>query len=154
MNILGKYKIVPIINTADYNAGVTADSINMAKAHRVTFILQFGAITGDAILYIYSGATDAAKTSALTFKYAYGSAACGSATSDTYTTESTSAALTLTGTTFANRTLVIEVDGAVMDNANNEEWLTLYINADAGAGICQACAIVEPRYSDGTTLLS
>jgi len=151
MNLADKNKVVYLINTADYNSGVDGDSINMKGIHRATIIFLFGAITGDAILYIYSGATNAAKTSALTFKYKYGGAACGSTLSDVYSTESTSAALTLTGTTYANRCLICEIDASAMDLANNEEWLTVSLSDAASAGILHTVAILEPRYSDGAT---
>ncbi len=154
MNGLKYYKVVPVIKTADYNAGVDGDSINCGKARRVTFIMTFGAITGNAILKIYSGATDGAKTSALTFKYALGSAAIGSASCDVLGTESTSAALTLTGTTYADKMMIVEVDMQFMDADNNEEWLTMEISADASAGILHVVALVEPRYIDGTTMLT
>lgn len=154
MNLAKLLKFVPILNTADYNNGVDGDSINMAKGLRVTIILMFGAITGDAILKLFSGATDGAKTSALTFKYAVGSAIVGAATADVLATQATSAALTLVAATYANKMLVLEIDTPQFDTANNEEWLTLEIGAEASAGICHAVALVEPRYSDQTTMLT
>lgn len=153
MNLKG-LKFVPVINSADINAGVDADSINMAKGQRATFILLFGALVGNAVLTVYSGATDGAKTSALTFEYAYGSAASGSATCDVLTTPASAATLTLTGTTFTNRMVVIQVDAAAMDMDNGEEWLTLSLSDAADSGICEAVCIVEPRYSDNTTMIS
>ena len=154
MNFPGKYKIVPVIKTTDYNDGVDSDSINMGKANRCTFILTFGAITGNAVLTVYSGATDAAKTSALTFTYAIGGAAIGSASCDVLAADTSAATLTLTGTTYANMMLVIQVNASDMDTANNEEWLTLSISNAASAGVLHAVAIVEPRFCDGTTVLA
>jgi len=154
MRFPGKYKVVPIINTADYNAGLDGDSINMGKGHRCTFLLMFGAITGDAVLKVWSGATDGTKSSALTFTYAVGGAAVGSASSDVLAADATSAALTLTAATYQNKLLVVEIDGSEFDTANNEEWLTVEIGAEADAGILHVVAIVEPRYSDGTTVLA
>jgi len=148
-----KYKIVPVLNTADYNAGVSADSINMAKAHRAIFILTFGAITGDAVLTVNSGATAAALTSALTFKYAIGGAAIGTTLSDVLAAGTEAATLTLVAATYANKMLVIEINADAMDTANNENWLTLALSAAADAGVCHAVALVEPRYSDNTTLV-
>lgn len=152
MNFASKFHLVPVINSADINAGVDGDSINMGKAHRCTFVLMFGALVGDAVLTVYSGATDGAKTSALTFAYALGSAAVGAASADVLGTPSTSAALTLTAATYQNKMLVIEVEASEMDLANNEEWLTISISNAADSGICEAVAIVEVRYQDGTTV--
>ena len=137
-----------VINTADYNAGVDGDSINMKGFHRATFYLLFGAITGDAVLTVNSGASDGAKTSALTFRYALGSAACGSATSDVLGSTSTSAALTLTAATYANKMLIVEVEATEMDLANDENWLTIAISSAASAGVCHCNAVLVPRYTD------
>jgi len=156
MRFPGKYKVVPIINSADINAGLDGDSINMAKGHRCTILFMFGALGGaaGAVLKVFSGATDGTKSSALTFTYALGSAATGSASSDVLAADATSAALTLTAATYQNKVLVVEIDGSEFDTANNEEWLTVEIGAEADSGVLHAVAIVEPRYSDGTTILA
>jgi hypothetical protein len=142
-------KVVPIINTADYNDGVDGDSINMANFFRATFILMFGAITGNAVLKLYSGATDGAKTSALAFHYSIGGAAVGSDDSDVLAADTLCAAtgLTLTATTYANKMLIVEVEAVAMDTANDENWLTMEISNAASAGVLHAVAILEPRYT-------
>lgn len=145
--ILDNYHIVPVLYTADYNAGVDFDSINMKNYKRATFIIGFGAIAGDAILYFYSGATDAAKTSALTFRYAWAGAARGSASCDVLAATSTSAALTITGDTYDNYMLVVDIDPSEMDMANSEEWLTGYLSDAASSGIAFAFALLTPRYA-------
>jgi hypothetical protein len=147
-------KIVPIMNTADYNAGVDGDSINMAGYHRATFICTFGAITGDSILTVNSGLTAGAKTTALTFHYAIGGQAIGTAGSDVIAADATSAALTLTAATYANKMLVVEVEGWDMDLANAHNWLTIAIDATASAGICHISAILEPRYTGNRSVTS
>lgn len=151
MRLAEELKIVPIMATTDYNNGVVGDSINMAGFHRATYIILFGAITGDAILTVNSGATNAAKTSAMTFHYALGGAAIGTAVAgsasscDVLAADATSAALTLTAATYANKMLVVDVDASDMDVANEENWLTLDIDATASAGIAYIIAILEPR---------
>ena len=40
------YKIVPILNTADFGAGLAEDSINMKNYHSATFIITFSTVTG------------------------------------------------------------------------------------------------------------
>lgn len=140
-------KITPLMNTADYGAGVDGDSIDMKNFHHATFICTFGAIAGDAVLKVYSGATDGAKTSALTFNYAFGGAAIGSADCDVLATEATSAALTLTGTVYDNFMLVIDIDAVAMDVDNGENWLTLEISSAGTSGILHIVAILDPRYT-------
>jgi hypothetical protein len=151
MKLVEKQKIVPVMATTDYNNGVVGDSINMAGYHRAAFVILFGAITGDSILTVNSGASNAAKTSALTFKYALGGAAIGTAVAgstascDVLAATATSAALTLTAATYANKMLIVEVDASDMDTANEENWLTIDIDATASAGIAYMVAILEPR---------
>jgi hypothetical protein len=156
MNFASKFKIVPLFTTTDYNNGADGDSINMGKVHRATIIITFGALTGNAVLKLYSGATAGTKTSALTFQYKYSGAATGSDGSDVYSDAASSAALTLTGTTFANRCLVIEIEATEMDTytGGGEEWLTLEIGTEASAGIAHGIAICETRYGDEVTVLT
>jgi hypothetical protein len=154
MNLASKFKIVPVLHTADYNGGAVGDSINMGKAYRATFILTFGAITGNAVLYLYSGITAGTLTSPLEFSYALGSADIGSVNADVLAAQAKSSALTLTDATYQNKMLVIEIDTGDMDLANDEEWLTLYISDAAAAGIVHVVAVLEPRYSSGATVLS
>jgi len=140
-------KIVPVLNSADYVAGVSMDSINMKNYHRATFILTFGAITGDAVMTVNSGATDAALTSPLTFNYALGGAAIAAASADVLAANTAVATLTLTAASYASKMLVVEVDASAMDIDNAEEWLTVALSAAASAGILHAVAVLEPRYS-------
>jgi hypothetical protein len=150
--ILDNYHIVPVLYSADYSAGVDFDSINMAGYKRATFIIGFGAIVGDAILYMYSGADDSAKTSALPFRYAFGGAARGSANCDVFAATSTSEALTITGDTYDNYMLLVDVDASEMDMANGEHWLTGNLSDAADSGIAFAFALLTPRYACESSL--
>jgi len=148
---IDKYKIVPVGVDIDFNAAANnvTDSINMKNYRRATFLIQLYDIgTASPVLYAYSGATDGARTSALTFRYAFGSAAQGSANCDVLTAWSTSAALTLTHGTYDNYILVVDIDASEMDTANEEEWLTLDFADDATGATGQAIviAVLEPRY--------
>jgi len=148
---IDKYKIVPVGVDIDFNAAAhnVTDSINMKNYRRATFLIQLYDIgTASPVLYAYSGATDGARTSALTFRYAFGSAAQGSANCDVLTAWSTSAALTLTHGTYDNYILVVDIDASEMDTANEEEWLTLDFADDATGATGQAIviAVLEPRY--------
>ena len=129
MYLAEQFKIVPVASGYDlstHDTLMTLDSINMKNFNHCTFLVQFAAIgTASPLLYVYSGATDGALTSALTFTYAFGGAAILTADCDVLAAWSTSAALTITHGTYDNYLLVIEVDADIMDMANNEEWLTI-----------------------------
>lgn len=155
-SIAEELKIVPVLRYQDLNSAATmpADSINMKNYHAATFLVQFHALGGAATyVKVYSGATDAATTSALTFRYAFGSAAQGSASCDVYGAWATSANLSVAHATYDNYLLLIEVDAAAMDLANNEEWLTLqFEDTDTGAtGNVTVIAALKPRYNSGVT---
>lgn len=145
-------KVVPVGADLDLNsaAAVDCDSINMKGFHRATFLVQLQTLAGaSADLKVYSGATDGAKTSALTFKYAFGSAAQGAANCDVLGDEASAAVVELTHTTYDGYLLVVEVDADRMDVANGEEWLTMtFEDTDTGAtGNVAVIAILEPRYT-------
>jgi len=150
MRLAENMKIVPLLNSANYGAGVSMDSINMKNYHHATIIITFGAITGNAGLKIYSGATAAATTSALEFDYALAGAAIASSSADVLAANATATAasgITLTAGIYASKMLVIDVNASKMDIANGEEWLTAVINGSASSGIAHAVAILESRYS-------
>jgi len=145
MRLCEDKKIVPIINSADIVSGLDSDSINVKGASHVALLCMFGpSLSGDPVLTLYEGATDGAKTAIVTFPYRYGGAAVGSASSDILSTETTSAALTCTGTTFVSRILIIEVDVAIM--TDGYDWLTLQVGSEASAGELTVVAVIEPGY--------
>jgi hypothetical protein len=135
------------LNSAAANA---CDSINMAGYHRCRFIVNFQTLGGAAnYVLLYSGATDGATTSALTFRYGFGGAAYGSANADVVSTWATSANLAIAHATYDNYMLIIDIDAAAMDLANNEEWLTLvFADTDGGAtGNVSVVALLQQRYA-------
>ncbi|HUV58952.1 MAG TPA: hypothetical protein VMW09_02450 [Desulfatiglandales bacterium] len=145
------YHIVPILSDQDLTgaAAMSGDSINMSKYHHCTYIVGFQDLDVAPIyVLVYSGATDGAKTSALTFNYAFGGAAAGSANCDVYAAWATSANLSVAHATYDNYTLLIEVPAAIMDIANGEKWLTIvFADTDTNAtGNVQVHAILHPRY--------
>lgn len=149
--IAEKYKIVPVGSDIDLNTAAAndCDSINMKNYNRATFLINFQTLGGAAnYVLLYSGATDGAKTSALTFRYAFGSAAQASANCDVLAAWSTSANLTVAHGTYDNYMLVVDILASEMDTANEEEWLTLtFADTDGGAtGNVSVFAILEPRY--------
>jgi len=151
------YKVVPIASDLDLAGSATnpCDSINMKGFHHATFLINYQTIGGaDHDVKVYSGATDAALTSALTFHYAFMGAAAGSANCDVLAADATSAALRVAHATYDNYMLVVEVDGSDMDVANGEEWLTLtFPDTLTGAtGNVSVVAILEPRYTGNRSL--
>lgn len=151
------YKIVPVGSDIDLNAAAAndCDSINMKNYHHATFVVGFQTLATAAIyVALYSGATDGAKTSALTFNYAFGSAAQATANCDVLADWSTSAMLTVAHATYDNYMLIIEAPATIMDLANNEDWLTLsFLDTDTGAtGNVQVHAILQPRYKGNQSI--
>jgi len=151
MHLAENLKIVPVGSDLDLNGGasVDCDSINMKNYHRATFIVSAQTLGGaDAHIYLYSGATDAAKTTAITFRYAFGGAAQGTADCDVLSaTTSTAGPLHLTNGTYDNYMLIIEADAAAMGAGHS--WLTLaFQDTDTGAtGNVSVTAVLEPRYT-------
>ncbi len=135
--------IVYVLKPGDHQAGVVGDSINAGKVHSLAFLLQFGALTGDAILSIYSGATAATKTTQETFRYRLADAVQGSATADTFGAWATSSALTLTAATYQNKMLVVEIDSDELTDGQN--WCTLDLDSTASALNASVAAVCEPR---------
>jgi len=152
MRLPEEKKIVVVASDLDLSGSATnpCDSINMKNYHRATFVINFQTLGGANFdVCVYSGATNAALTSALTFHYAFGGAAFGTANSDVLAADATSAALRVAHATYDNYMLVVEVDASDMDLANNEEWLTLaFPDTLTGAtGNVSVVAILEPRYT-------
>ena len=153
MKFIENFKLVPCGVDIDFNTAASnlSDSINMKNFHRATFLIQLADIgTASPVLIAYSGATDAACTSPLKFRYAFGSAAQGSANCDVLTdwTECATTGLTLTHGTYDNYLLIVEIEAAQMDVANGEEWLTLDFTDPGGAtGQAIVIAVLEPRYT-------
>ena len=152
--------IFGVLSDGDLNAGaqLKCDSINTKNVHSVVFCVNIQAVaTASTYVKLFSGATDAAVTSALTFRYAFAAAAQGSASGDVFTTWSTSANLAIAATTYNGFNLLIEVDVSEMDLANAEEWLTLTFNdTDTGStGNVSVTAVAKTRYKNrpyGTVL--
>jgi hypothetical protein len=147
MRLAEEKKIVPLLASANYGAGLSMDSINMKNFHKASIIMTFGAISGSAVLKVYSGATAAAATSAMPFDYAYAGGAIAAASGDVLAANATATAASGLTLASGSKMLVVEVDASDMDIANGEEWLTPTVSAAATSGICHAVAVLEPRYS-------
>ena len=147
-----RLKIVPILSDQDLNSGATmpGDSINMANFHECLFICGLQTLGGaDPTVGVYSGATDAAVTTFVPFKYAYGSAAAGSASCDVLAAwTDASAVVTIANASKDNFMLLIEVDSAAMGAGH--KWLTIqFADPSTGAtGNVQVHAVLRPRYGN------
>lgn len=148
------FKIVPIYQDGDMSSTITGDSVNMKDYHHATFIFTFGTLgTASSVLTINSGTSAGAASSALTFTYAFGGAAIGTAVAgstascDVLAAWATSAALTITHDAYDNYMLVCEVPASAMDIANGEEWLTpVLTDPGTATGTVDCIAILLPRY--------
>lgn len=146
---------IPVLEPVDAEAGIDGQSINMGLLHSVTFPIVFGAITGDAVLKFYAGATDGAKTTALAFRYQLSAADFKAASADLYgaSVSVASTGLTLTAAAFDHRTIVVEFDTRDMPVAS--PWLTVELSAAASVLLVACVADGEGRYmsSAGTTVV-
>ena len=89
--------LIPLIESKDYGSvGIDTDSVNTGRLHSLIAVFTFGAITGNSVLKVYSGATAGTKTTAETFRYRLADAEQGVDDADNFGDWATSAALTLT----------------------------------------------------------
>ena len=138
--------LVPLIESKDYgSAGIDSDSVHMGKLHSLLALFLFGAITGNSVLKVYSGATAGAKTTAMAFKYRLGAADYKAATADQFgaATSVASTGLTLTAATFDHRQVAIEVDSDQMTDGH--KWLTFEIDATATVMNVASAGVGSPR---------
>ena len=145
MRLSENHGIVYVLKPGDHQAGVVGDSIKMAKYRHITYIVQFAALTGDAVLTVKSGATAAAETTAETMHYRLADAEQGNDTADTFGNWTNSTSLTLTAATFDNKTLIVEMDADEI--TDGQPWLTLAFSAAADALNASVVAILgDPRH--------
>jgi len=128
-----------IYKPADLEAGADGDSVNMGKLHSIAYKFLFGAVTGDAVLKFYVGASAGTKTTAIAFKYRLASGAQGAASGDLWgaVTAVASTGLTLTAATFTTKQMIIEFDGQAIDDST--PWLTPELSAAASV-LLVACS--------------
>ena len=140
--------VIHVLKPADHQAGVDGDSFTMKLNHHATIVFLFGAITGDAVLKVYSGATDGTKTTSMAFKHRLSSGDQGAVNADLFAAEATVTAangLTLTAATYDNRTLVVEIEESMLKDG--EPWVTVELSSAASALNASALALVSPRFA-------
>ena len=150
MRFSEQYIFIPVFEALDTQAGIDGQSINMGLLHNVCFPLNFGAVTGDAVLKFYVGATDGTKTTAVAFDYRLSTGVYKAASADLYgaVTAVASAALTLTAATITTKTILIEFDSEAIAAAT--PWLTAELSAAATVLLTACVAIGRPRYQSNT----
>jgi len=148
MRFSERYRFVALAESADVTTnGVDTQSINMGKFHSIAFMFNFGAVTANDTLKFYVGATDAAKTTAVAFKYRLASADVGAASSDAFGafTDVTSSGLTLAATTFDHKLTIVEFDSQAIPD--DTPWLTAEIAGSATTQNISITAIADPRWA-------
>jgi len=139
--ITEEFGIVYALKPGDHQAGVDGDSINTKNYREVAFLIQAATLTGDAVLKVYSGATDGTKTTAETFRYRLADADQAAAGADQFDDEATSAALTLTAATYSDRVLVVEISADEL--TADQPFVTLEIGAEASAFNAAVVAVLR-----------
>lgn len=141
-----------IIKPVDGEAGLDGDSVHMGKVHSIAYKFAFGAVTGDAVLKFYVGATEGAKTTAVAFKYRLSAADQAAATSDQFgaATDVASSGLTLTAATFDNRMVIVEFDSQAIPDAT--PWLTPELSAAASVLLVSCTAECDTRAAGNVPL--
>lgn len=145
--------IFPICEADDYgSAGEDFDSFKLSNANWATIFISFGGLTGNSVIKVYTGATAGTKTTAETFTYRVTGADYEAANSDLWGTAATSAALTLTATSYDHRGLAIEIDPAAFTDA--QPWVTVEVDATATALNMAGFVVIQPRYAVAATQLA
>jgi hypothetical protein len=153
MYLTEKLAIFPICEADDYgSAGEDFDSFKLSEANWATIVISFGALTGNSVLKVYTGASAGTKTTAETFTYRVTGADYEAANSDLWGTAATSAALTLTAGDYDHRGLAIEIDPAAFTDA--QPWITVEVDSTATALNMAAVVVLQPRYAVAGTQLA
>jgi len=147
--------IVFLVDPQDHqSAGIDGDSFHAGRIHSFAILVQFGELTGDAVLTLNTGATAGTKTTAETFNYRLADAALKTATGDTFGDWTTSASLTLTAATYQDKLLIIEMESDAL--TTDQPWVTLALSSAASELLVSAVAICKPRFEahDPLTLIT
>lgn len=145
--------IIPMNEAKDTgSSGIDFDSVHMGRLHSLSVCIPMGAITGNSILTVNTGATEGAKTTAIAFKYRFGGGDFKAASADILgaATAVAAAGLTMTAATYDHRLLVIEVDADTM--TDGQPWLTVSVDTTATVFLCGAIGIGYPRHQSNTAL--
>lgn len=151
MRVSESLQFIPVVESKDYgSAGIDFDSVHIGRLLSLSFAINFGALTGNSILKVSTGATEGTKTTDIAFKYRFGGGDYKAASADILgdATAVASTGLTLTAATYDHRLLVIEIDA---DNVTDgQPWVTLSIDATATVLNVGGMGVGYPRYAGHT----
>lgn len=153
MRLSEAFQFIPVVEAKDYgSAGVDFDSVHIGRLNALSFAINFGAITGNSILKVSTGATEGTKTTDMAFKYRFGGGDFKAASADILNdpTSVASTGLTLTAATFDHRLIVIEIDVDAMTDL--QPWVTVSIDATATVMLAGGVAVGVPRHKSHTSL--
>lgn len=150
MNVTQKIAIVPLVRDGDYNAGFTADSVDLSNWNHCCILMAGdSSVATDSSMVVYAGATAAATTAAITAPYRWTAVAVGTTASDVWGAWQTAAAsFTLTAASLAaGYTLAIEFDADAMNISGVDyRYVTPVVASTGAAGTVNMWAILtEPR---------
>jgi hypothetical protein len=148
MRLSEQYKIVPLLEPQDHQAGaITMDSINLKNYSWCSIIISFGELTDDEVLTIHSGATTGADSADVYFDYAYTGADLKTTGGDIITVKSDGtpvATLTLTAATYEDRLLVLEINPESLTDGYS--WITVVTSGAGTEVLMSAVAVLTPKY--------
>ena len=150
--------IIFLIEPQDHqSAGIDGDSFHTGRVHAFDIFVQFGNLTNDSIMSLYSGASAGTKTTQEAFRYRLSGADIRSAGADVFgdfTAIAAGAGLTLTAATYNDRLVVISMNSDQF--TDGQPWITLELDSTASALFVSAVAVAKPRFAanDPLTLIS
>lgn len=151
MRLSERLKTFAVTESADVTTnGVDSQSVHMGYYHEAMWQINFGSITADDVLKVYTGATDGTKTTAIAFKYRLAAADTKAASSDTLGafTDVASTGLTLTAATFDHKMITVEIDAQAIDDS--KPWVTLETAGSATTSNISITFVGVPRYASNS----
>lgn len=147
--------VVPVLAPVDQGAAGTDVSsyVDLRRANWLTFLVMLGAMTSDAsdtVTFVVDCSTDGSTTgAACAFKYRL-SAAVGTNTWGAIT-DSTSDGAAIVGATDDNKSILIDVDPAVVRAAKTgANWARLEATNVGPISLISVCAFTETMYPGNT----
>lgn len=140
--------VVYLLEPKDLGSSTTAtDVVGVKEYSWIQFVCQIGAITGNAVIYLYESTSTTASGSALAATYRLTSAV-GTDSPGAVTTLTTSG-LTLTDGTDENKAVLIDVDPATLTAG----YSYLFLSLDPGSVLlASVVALLKPRFPQETNL--
>lgn len=145
--------IIPLYEAKDWVAGADSDSFELSKGALADIVIVTGVLTVPGALSLFSGATAAAKTTALPFTYRLSTADYAAAGADLYgaDTAETDGILTLSATAHDHRVIVISI--AAADLPVDHKWVTAAIAAGTAQFLTAVAIVRGVRYQPPQTAI-